>query len=147
MKRASRLERPPLGNRRRPGRSPRRPLLVLGFALVVGAGGCDSGPKGPGTLSATVVSSQPLGAVVLDFTGGGITGFESQGDTQLYSASLGGSIPHYRVILVSPSGAEIRFGIKVSEVSGARPTVAAVTATSPTNEGVLPSGLQIKIGG
>lgn len=145
MKRISGLQGEGMPRRRRPGRWPRRPLLALGLAVLLGAAGCDSGPKGPGTLSATVVTSQPLGAVVLDFTGGGVTGFEPRGDTQVYSASLGGS--HYRVILVSPSGTAIRFGIKVSEMSAARPTVASVMATSPGNEAVLPSGLQIKIEG
>jgi hypothetical protein len=124
----------------------RHTLLALAL-LLAAASACDSGPKGPGTLNATVTSPQPLGALVLDFTGGAVTGFEGQGDTQVYSADLGGTQPHHRVILLSPSGGQIRFGIEVSDVQAERPVVTAVTGATPTNQQVTPSGLQVRIGG
>lgn len=124
-------------------RSMRTSLAVLG-ALALAA--CDSGPKGPGVLPATVVAPQPLGAVVLEFTGPGILGFEAQGATQLYHAPSPGGANKHRVILVSPAGGkEIRFGIELVDRAGAMPTVAAISAASPSNASMVASGLQVRI--
>lgn len=120
-----------------------RAAAVAG-ALVIAA--CDSGPEGPGVLSATVVSPQPLGAVVLEFTGTGITGFEVQGSTQVFGTPGGTGVQKHRVILVSPTGAtEIRFGIEFADRAGKMPSVAAVSAASPANLPVTAGGLKVRI--
>lgn len=117
--------------------------VALGLAAALSA--CDSGPKGPGVLPATVVAPEAMGAVVLEFTGSGVVGFEGQGTTLVYSASAPGSDKH-RVILVSPTGAtEIRFGIELEDRAGALPAVAAVSAASPSNAPLSGNGLQVRI--
>ena len=124
-------------------RSVRTTLAVVG-ALALAA--CDSGPKGPGVLPATVVAPQPVGAVVLEFTGAGILGFEAQGTTLVYSAPSPGGAEKHRVILVSPAGGkEIRFGIELADRAGAMPTVAAISAASPSNASMVAAGLQVRI--
>ena len=118
--------------------------LALSAALALAA--CDSGPEGPGVLTAKVTSPQPLGAVVLEFTGAGITGFEARGTTQVFGAVGGAGIQRQRVILVSPAGAtEILFGIAFADRAGAMPSVAAVSASSPTNAPVSAAGLKVRI--
>jgi hypothetical protein len=118
-------------------------LAVLG---VLALAGCDSGPKGRGVLPATVVAPQALGAVVLEFTGPGILGFEAQGTTQVYAAPSPSGGDKRRVIVVSPAGGkEIRFGIELADRAGAMPSVAAISAASPTNAAMVASGLQVRI--
>jgi len=119
-------------------------LLVVGGALALAA--CDSGPEGPGVLVARVTSPQPLGAVVLELTGAGITGFEARGTTQVFGAVGSGATPKHRVILVSPAGAtEIPFGIAFTDRSGRMPSVVAVAASSPSNVPVAAGGLKVRI--
>ena len=117
---------------------------LAGLTFAVAA--CDGGPKGPGVLPATVVAPNAMGAVVLEFTGDGVLGFEGQGSTLVYSATASGPGGKHRVILVSPTGStEIRFGIEVTDRAGALPSVAAVSAASPANVPMVASGLQIRI--
>ena len=74
---------------------------VLGVLALGALGGCDLfGPGGPGTLEATVSAQVPLGAVVLEVTGVGITGFEDRGDTQAYGASVVEAEGRHRVVLI-----------------------------------------------
>lgn len=118
-------------------------LALAGMALV---GGCKDALEGPGVLPATIRAPEPLGAVVLEFTGEGILGFEGQGSTLVYSATLPADPNRHRVILVSPGGGtEIRFGIELADRRGALPAVAAVEAASPSNGVANASGLQVKI--
>ena len=119
---------------------------TIGFALASLLSACDSGPQGPGVLPATVVAPEALGAVVLEFTGSGVLGFEGQGDTRVYSAAVPGSPDKHRVILVSPSGAkEMRFGIDLADRGGELPAVSAVSAASPSNAPLAGSGLRVRI--
>lgn len=125
-----------------------RSPVALTLACAALAAACDSGPKGPGTLSASVVSPQALGAVLLEFTGGTVEGFEAQGDTRVFDAEVtsgGPSGPVRRVILVSPAGGDLRFGIRVADRQAPRPTVTALSAATPANEALAASGLQIRI--
>jgi len=118
--------------------------LTLAGVLVVAA--CDSGPQGPGVLVARVTSPQPLGAVVLEFTGGGITGFEARGTTRVFGSVDTSADRRHRVILVSPTGAtEVSFGIAFKDRAAEMPAVVAVVAASPTNAVVSAAGLKVRI--
>jgi hypothetical protein len=117
-------------------------LVVVGATFVAA---CDSGPKGPGALSATVNGSQTLGAAVLEVTGDGVEGFEGQGDTQVYSASLGGQPVRHRVVLVSASGGPIHFGIRVTDRGSVVPAATVLTAASTANVTIAPAGLTVAI--
>lgn len=119
-------------------------LLATVTALAVAA--CDSGPEGPGVLVAKVTSTQPLGAVVLEFNGGGITGFEPRGATQVFGAATSAGIVRQRVILVSPTGStEIPFGIAFQDRAAPMPSVVAVSAVLPSNVSVSAAGLKVRI--
>lgn len=121
-------------------------VRVLALGALLALGGCDGRPEGPGVLSATVLAPEPLGAVVLEFTGPGIVGFEGQGTTLVYSAPTPADPSAHRVILVSPTGGrEIRFGIEMTDRAGPLPAVAAVEASSPANARVLADGLEVRI--
>ena len=116
--------------------------LLVGLALAA----CDSGPKGPGVLNATVEGPQALGAVVLEFTGMGVRGFEAQGTTQVYSVAGAGGAARQRVILVSPTGdTRIRFGIDLEDRGADLPGVVAVSAASPDNVPMTAAGLKVRI--
>lgn len=118
----------------------------LAWATLLALGACDGRPEGPGVLSATVLAPEALGAVVLEFTGPGIVGFEGQGTTLVFSAPTPADPSAHRVILVSPAGGrEIRFGIEMADRSGPLPSVAAVEASSPANARVLADGLEVRI--
>lgn len=119
-------------------------LLAMGATLALGA--CDSGPEGPGVLVARVTSSQPLGAVVLEFSGGGITGFEARGTTQVFGSVDATGDRRHRVILVSPTGAtEIPFGIAFKDRAVDMPAVVVVAAAAPSNSSMSAAGLKVRI--
>jgi len=123
----------------------RRLLAALAVACATLVTACDSGPKGPGTMAATVNGSPTLGAVVLDITGDGIQGFEGQGDAMAYSGSLGGQPARYRLVLVSASGGAIHFGIRVADRASAAPVVTVISSASTSNVTVPPAGLKVDI--
>ena len=120
----------------------RLPLAALAALLLAG---CDSVTDGPGTIDAVVESSQPLGGVVLEFEGGGIDGFDGQGNALVYSAAISATVRKHRVILVSPDGSPLRFGIRVTNVRDAQPTVTGISATSTDNTSVPVGGLQVRL--
>jgi hypothetical protein len=122
-----------------------RRLITLALAAAL-ASACDSGPKGPGTLNATVTGPQALGAVVLELTGGTIQSVTGQGSTQVYSASLGGGTQaRYRVVAIAPTGTDLRFGIEVTDLGAAAPTVTVVSAANTSNVAIPPGGVQVRI--
>jgi hypothetical protein len=124
----------------------RRLIGVVALVSAALAAACDSGPKGPGTLNATVTGPQALGAVVLELGGGTVQGVTGQGSAQVYSASLGGDTQaRYRLVVVAPTGADLRFGIEVTDLGAAAPTVTVVSAANTSNVPIPPGGMQVRI--
>lgn len=120
-------------------------LTLLGATL---AAACDSGPKGPGTLPATVSGPEGLGAVVLEVTGDGIEGFDGAGDTQAYSSALGtqpGQPGRHRVVLVSSSGGSLQFGIRVTDRGAVVPSATVISVATPANLVIPPAGVEVRI--
>lgn len=120
--------------------------LAAALLLVLPLAGCDLfGPSGPGTLEATVTADEPLGALVLELQGGGVTGFEGRGDTRVVGDSRIESQGRRRVVLVSAGGSSIRFGIEVDDLGADPPTVRVVSAVDPGNRPSNAPGIQIRI--
>ena len=120
---------------------------LLGALAILSLAGCDFGPSGPGTLAGTVVGTIPLGAVVLEVTGVGITGFTGQGDTQAYGALVSESAGRHRVILVDRAGGQIQFGIRVDDLGAERPVIRVLSAASPENAVLSTVGIEVQIEG
>ena len=105
-------------------------VAVLATGLLFSA--CDSGPKGPGDLTGRLRSGPiPVGAIVLEFTGNGITGFSGSGATQVFSAERGAGV--FRVVLVTPTPGEMAFRVSVEDLEAPFPTVTAVEAVGGDN--------------
>jgi hypothetical protein len=99
-------------------------------------GACDSGPEGPGTLSARAEGAA-LGAVVLEVEGSGIRGFSGRGSTRVYSGAVPGRGGLHRVVLVDAAGGSLGFAIDVDDVGMDGPFVRVVSAATTTNALVL----------
>ena len=113
----------------------KRPLAAVALALGLLVGACDSGPKGPGQLTGRVTSGPiPVGGIVLEFTGVGITGFSGSGDTQAFFAE--GDPGVFRVVMVTPTPGVLTFQISVRDVEGPFPSVTAVEAVGGDNGGI-----------
>ena len=125
--------------------SPRPGHRLLGLLVVATLAGCDLGPSGPGTVAGTVVGTAPLGAVVLEVTGVGITGFTGQGDTQAYGAVVSDLEGRHRVVLVDRAGGQIQFGIRVQDLGAERPMITVVLAASPENQTVPITGIEVQL--
>jgi hypothetical protein len=123
----------------------RKPLAVLALLVATLSAACDSGPDGPGVLPATVTGAPNLGAAVLEVTGNGIEAFEGSGDTQAYSASLGGEPARHRVVLVSSVGGALHFGIRVVDRGSVAPVITVVSAADADNVPLPPGGLQVNV--
>ena len=116
---------------------------LLATPLVVMAA-CDSGPSGPGSLIATV-EADGLGGALLEVVGPGITGFDGLGDTRVYDAELANARNTHRVLLVDPTGGEIRFEIHVEDVGMDDPVLTVVSAAGVDNDTRLTAGIVTRI--
>lgn len=116
-------------------------LVALGLAALAAA--CDSGPSGPGTLTARVTGPSPLGAAVLEVTGGAVEGFEGRGDTQAYGATV--SAGRHRVVLVDRNADGMSFGIRVSDLGADPPVVTVIKVASDLNLVTLSTRVEVTI--
>ncbi len=119
----------------------KRPAAVLLLLAAFGLQGCgDSGPQGPGALSAVVESQgASVGAVVLSVSGPGVTGFQEVGSTRLFSSGT------QRVVLVGAGSGPLQFNILVSDRAASAPTVGVVEAVDVTNARLGVAGLSVRV--
>ncbi len=119
----------------------RRPAALLLLLAAFGLQGCgDSGPQGPGALSAVVESRDAsVGAVVLSVSGPGVTGFQAVGSTRLFSSGT------QRLVLVGAGSGPLQFNILVSDRAASAPTVGVVEAVDVTNARLGVAGLSVRV--
>jgi hypothetical protein len=105
---------------------------AVGLALLAAlAAGCDSGPKGPGFLSATVDGPIPLGAAIVEVQGVGVIGFEGAGTTHVFTTlSQSGS---QRVVLIGETPGDLAFKVRVQELRDGIPSATVVSAAGGDN--------------
>lgn len=116
-------------------------LAVLTLALA----SCDSGPTGPGTLSATVSGPQALGAALVEVIGPGVRGFSDQGGCRSFGAEVSSATGTHRVLVVCSSGGTLQLGIDVDDVSAEPPTATVLQSASPANVVILSSQVVVEI--
>ena len=113
-------------------------LLLLAVAGIQGCG--DSGPEGPGPLTAVVETQGNLvGAVVLTVSGPGVTGFQEIGSTGLFSSGT------TRLVLVGAGNGPLQFNILVSDRGAAAPLVSVVEAVDADNARLSVTGLSVRV--
>jgi hypothetical protein len=113
-------------------RGNRRANLVAALAAGLLLAACDSGPKGPGQLTGRMQSGPiPVGAIVLEFSGSGITGFSGSGSTRVFFSERASGV--FRVVLVTPTPGEIAFQISVDDLEAPLPAVTVVEAVGGDN--------------
>ena len=118
------------------------------FAVVgvtVGLVGCDSGPKGPGALDATITGPEPLGAALVEVVGAGVRGFEDQGACQTFGAPLPSAVDTHRALVVCAGGGDLVFGIEVDDVSAEPPVATVLQTANPNNVVVLSTQVSVRI--
>lgn len=121
----------------------RRLVVALVIAPVLVAG-CDSGPSGPGHLSART-SGPTLGAVVLEVEGQGIEGFSARGSSRVYSAPVEGRSGVYRVIVLSPDAGSLPFEIDVEDMGMEGPVITVVSAADGANVAMPASEVAVTV--
>jgi hypothetical protein len=109
----------------------RRSAAAALLAVATLSAGCDSGPKGPGFLSASVEGPVPLGAAIVEVQGQGVIGFEGAGGTHVFSASA--QPGSHRVVLVGETPGPLGFRVQVQELRDAPPTAAVLSAAGSDN--------------
>jgi hypothetical protein len=110
----------------------RRALVAIALTSLLLVSACDFGPKGPGQLTGRLRSGPiPVGAIVLEFTGSGITGFSGSGETRLFFAESDPGV--FQVVMVTPTPGDMSFRISVQDVEAPFPTVTAVQAVGGDN--------------
>lgn len=122
-----------------------RPAPALTAAAVVLLAGCGSGPSGPGVLKGTVRATAPetVGAVVLEVTGSGIRGFESENGTVVYGAVLDQTTGRWR--MVAAGTGPLSFGVKVDDVKGPRPQIQVISAADDENTAIPASDVKVSL--
>ena len=119
-----------------------RRLAVAAAGVVVmalGVGACDDGAlQGPGALVARVDAPDvELGSAVVEVRGSGVRGFEAVGGSRVFTRSVGDET--HRVVVVNPSGGDLRFRIRVEDVAAALPAALVRSAADTANAVVPPS--------
>lgn len=121
---------------------PRVRALVL--ALLMAAAACDSGPSGPGTLTA-VATGASLGGVVLEVEGAGIRGFAGRGSTRVYSAPVQDRTGVHRVVLIGPEPGDLPFEMQVDDIGMEGPVVTVVQAARGDNFAIPASQVSVRV--
>jgi hypothetical protein len=106
---------------------------------------CDLGPEGPATVTGRIEGHPALGAVVLEVTWRGVTGFAGRGSTQAYAAASTTVPDRHRVVLVGPEISALPFEIDVESVFADVPLITVVEAVNIGNLPVDPSTLKVEL--
>ena len=109
----------------------RRSAWAALAAVAALLSGCESGPKGPGPLSASIEGPVPLGAAIVEVRGDGVTGFEGVGSTHVFSAPGQGGV--FRVVLVGEVAGDLGFKVNVQERRDTPPTATVLSAAGGDN--------------
>lgn len=119
----------------------RKALVVAGMvvALVVGGACSDDRPDGPGTLTAVVDAPTPLGAVVLELRGAGVTGV-TDGRDRVVSSRVGAEGERHRVVVVGETAGDLSFEVEVEDVAGTEPTAVVLSAVDGDDVPLLSLG-------
>lgn len=119
-------------------------VVLFASAAMVACG--DDGPEGPGSFNAAVeTAGAPVGAVVVDVTGPGITGFEGTGDTRVFSTVRNATGGVHRVIAVSGTGS-IGFRVLVERRELGAPGAVVIEAASTDDAPLGPAGITVRVG-
>lgn len=107
--------------------------LIILTALATMALGCDSGPKGPGDLTATLqTKGVVVGGIVVQMIGSGIEGFSGAGGSKVFFAEQD-EPGVYRVVVIGVGSGDLSFKVSVKDVGGRRPRATIVGAVDPNN--------------
>jgi hypothetical protein len=106
---------------------------------------CDSGPSGPGDLTAVVTApSGGVGAVILQVQGQGIKGFVGAGATEVLSNPTGGE-GTFRVVAVNEGTGTLQFRVQVEDLGAELPTAGVISAAGTDNQMVVSvTGYQVR---
>jgi len=106
--------------------------VVLGM-VALGIGGCDSGPSGPGEITATLRSpAEAVGGIVAQVVGSGIEGFSGAGGSKVFFAQQDDPSV-YRVIVITEGGGDLSFTVAVRDLGARMPRSTIVGAVDPNN--------------
>ena len=122
----------------------KRLLRAVALTAPTAVAACDSGPTGPGTLTA-VATGASLGGVVLEVEGTGIRGFAGRGSTRVYSAPVQGRPGVHRVVLIGPEPGDLPFEMQVDDLGMEGPVVTVVQAARGDNFAIPASGVSVRI--
>jgi hypothetical protein len=115
---------------------------LAALVALLAAAACDSGPKGPGFLTATIEGPVPLGAAIVEVQGEGVLGFEGAGTTHVFTTP--GELGVHRVVLIGEQPGDLRFKVQVQEVRD-RPPSATIIQASGADDIPLPTAQAFQV--
>ncbi len=109
---------------------------AIALVLLVFAGGCDSGPDGPGDITGALKTpGASVGAAVLEVVGGGVQGFSGAGGTKVFWAQQNDPTIH-RVVVVGSGGGDLQFQVSVEDRSKRAPRVTVINLVDTGNRSI-----------
>lgn len=111
--------------------------LLVGGLLLASVAACSDDPSGPGTLNVTVSGPVALGSVVVEFTGGGITGVTAAPGDWISSSA---GVSTFRVLAVAADAGVIQFSLQVADVAAPLPGSVVVTGSGPNDRPLVGNG-------
>ncbi|NNF13704.1 MAG: hypothetical protein HKN72_10785 [Gemmatimonadetes bacterium] len=122
----------------------RRLASGLAVAAIVALSACDSGPRGPGTITAFAAGPSVAG-VVLEVQGAGIQSFTARGSSRVYSAAVEGPAATHRVVIITPDPGEMVVDIAVDDLGMEDPAIRVVSAANGANEAIARSNVTVRL--
>lgn len=123
----------------------KRHALACVAGIVLALSACDSGPSGPGAITA-FATGPSVGGVVLEVQGAGIRGFTARGSSRVYSAPVAGRTPPtHRVVVITPDPGEMVLDIDVEDLGMEGPTVRVVSAANGANQAIAASNVTVRL--
>lgn len=122
----------------------RRFVSGLAAAAIVALSACDSGPRGPGTITAFATGPSVAG-VVLEVQGAGIQGFTARGSSRVYSAAVEGRAATHRVVIITPDAGEMVVDIEVDDLGMEDPTIRVLSAANGANEAITRPDVTVRL--
>lgn len=120
-------------------------LVVLVGVLSAASVACfgDDAPSGPGDVTLSVQGSEPLGAVVVELTGGEVTSVDGPADAWIAMEPIGTATdgsPRYRLVIVLRQAGVPQVRLRVPDVAQPLPVATLVDATGADDAPVASLG-------
>jgi hypothetical protein len=117
--------------------------MALAVAALMWTAACGDDPPGPGVVEVVVSDTLALGGAVVELSGEGLLGVQTQPGVSIVFRSLpgsGGALPRLRVVAIREVPGPLRFTVDIARADAPLPEAVLIQA-SDRDDALLPGFL------